>query len=134
MKHTVYLPDDVSEAAKTAELNLSGLLRDAVTDELERRATVSKTLAAPTEHLVDVEDPDGRTYTGRITGEMLHASDNDTSDPYVYLTDDERVLVWDPGNLTIHEIDDYDALRELLADDAYVEVMTALGEKPIIDL
>jgi hypothetical protein len=48
MNHNVYLPDEISERAKAAELNLSRLLRDAVTDELKRRALRPMVKAAMT--------------------------------------------------------------------------------------
>ena len=91
MDFTVYLPAEIGERAKAAELKLSRLLRDAVTRELDRRAAMNDTLAESQEYKVAVEDRDGRVFAGRITGRAIAVS----GDVTVYLTDDERVLAHD---------------------------------------
>ena len=137
MNHTVYLPDDLSKAVKAAkpDLNLSRLLRDAVTDELERRATVANTLNEIKVHEVYIEDEDGRGYTGRITGTEIACDDHE--EIQVFLTDDQRVLVYDGQRSEYHHVTDNldQELRGwLINDGVYSDAMLALGIKPTIDL
>jgi hypothetical protein len=132
MDITVYLPDELGQRAKTAELNLSRLLRDAVTDELERRAAVSSTLKDAQEYLLDLEDDEGRSYVGRLTGVRLSAAGEFGG---VYLADDQRVLLHDSERGRLWEIDYPETeLRDHLDDDDYIDAMNALGHKPIIDI
>ena len=130
MDLTVYLPDEIGKRAKSAKLNFSRLLRDDVTTELERRKTVSKTLDKPQEFKLDLETKDGgQGYVGRITGALI--ADDERGECSVYLTNDERVIVYDWKRLDYHEIDDVSALRDWLEDDeAYFAAMNALGEEP----
>ncbi|WP_326567943.1 type II toxin-antitoxin system CcdA family antitoxin [Amycolatopsis rhabdoformis] len=44
----VYIPDDLAERAKAAELNVSALVQAALADALQRRATESWLDALPT--------------------------------------------------------------------------------------
>jgi hypothetical protein len=135
MKHNVYLPDDVSEPAKAAKLNLSGLLRDAVIDELERRAGMAETLEEVEEYEVSIYDQrEDRGYTGRITGKLIAMSDDENVQ--VFLTDDERVIVYDSRDedYFVVEDDPSEELRKWLSDEAYADAMNALGLKAIIDL
>jgi hypothetical protein len=132
MDITVYLPDEIGERAKAAGLNLSRLLRDAAQTELERRAVIATTLGQATEHLLDLEDEGGTPYTGRITGTVIARDDSGT----VYLTTDERVILYDFDKLEHWEID-FDFPEVSVEDqlgDLYVEVMRALGKNPVIDL
>ena len=74
-------------------------------------------------------------YTGRVTGKRI-AWDWD-HEVEVFLTDDERVLVYDGGKQTYYESDNPpEDLREWLAGapSAYADAMHALGESPIVDL
>jgi hypothetical protein len=127
---TVYLPDEIGQQAKQEELTLSRLLRDAVTDELERRRAVNETLSEDETKTYELELEDGTT--GRLTGREI-AYDNTIT---VYLTDDERVIIydsyslryWDPGD------DLEEELSGLLSTEDYVQAMQALGLKPIIDI
>ena len=69
--------------------------RHAALDELERRHEVSETLAPRKEYLLDVQDPDGNWYKGRLTGPAHRPEEEDRYGglTQVYLTEDERVLV-----------------------------------------
>ena len=110
------------------KLNLSRLLRDAVTTEL-RGETVRKTLAKPQVHKLDLENSNGIGYFGRITGaEIVY---DERSKVTVYLTEDERVIVYDSKKLAYREIEDVSDLRDWLRDDeAYFTAMDGLGEEP----
>ena len=99
MDITVYLPDEIGASAKQAHLPLSRMLRDAVEAELDRRATLEFTLSdGIEEHEVELEE-----HTGVITGKFLGEFPNAEQ---VYVTDDERVLVYDEGRRSVRELDD----------------------------
>jgi hypothetical protein len=136
MNVNVYLPDDIGESAKAAELNLSRLLRDAVTDELQRRSIVSQTLEDATEILIDLEHPDGGHYKGRFTGTMIAC--NERHDIEIYLLSDERVIRYHRGDYCMfelgHDLDIEEDLRATLDEDEYVRAMNSLGLDPIIDI
>lgn len=53
----------------------------------------------------------------------------------VYLTDDERVIVYERDR-TLHTVldDPETELETWLSGDAYIQAMNALGLKPVIDL
>lgn len=125
---TVYLPDDIGAKAKRAELNLSRMLRDAVTDELERMEAMAATLQETEVYEIDLDDG----TIGRITGKLLAADDQ--SGDEVYLTDDERVLFYDASREQVDELDDPAEQLNGLPPEMYSAVAEALGFKPIIDL
>ncbi len=128
---TVYLPDEIGQRAKEAELPLSRLLRASVEEELYRRATVAEAMKGATELEVDLEDEEGRPYTGRFAGVVLAEDRNAT----VYLADDERIMVYDDRKCAVHEIDNpEEELRDWLDDDAYVEAIHTLGLRPVVYL
>jgi post-segregation antitoxin (ccd killing protein) len=131
---TVYLPDKLGQQAKAAEVNFSGLLRAAVTAELERRAAVSKTLEGSTkEHLFTLEDEEGRPYDARLVGREIAHDDRDSV--AVYLTEDERVILVDLDNGKYWRLENpEDELREELPPGIYAEAMHALGLKPVVDI
>ena len=131
MDITIYLPDELGRRAKAAELPLSRMLRDAVIEELERQDTVTRTLQDPQTFELDLEDRDGNSYRGRITGAKI-AEDNDYS---AYLTTDERVIVHEEhkGRYTVLDCPE-DELANWLRGDAYIEAMNALGLTPVVDL
>jgi hypothetical protein len=133
MNINVYLPDDLGRRAKEAELPLSRLLQAAVADELERRHAMAGTLSETQTYEVDVENDDGKIYTGRITGTRI--AEDYRNDTQVFATDDDRVIVYDGEKRRHYVIDDpAQDLRGWLAEDTYVAAMSSLGLKPIIDL
>ena len=141
MDITVYLPDELGARIDEAGLKderglLSRLFRDAVTAELERRAAMSATLQDAREHLLDLEDDQARSYTGRVVGVVIAGFGEHGK---VILAEDERLLVYDPEHRggDVWEVDNDDVeeqLRARLDDDEYVDAMNALGRKPIIDV
>ena len=108
---------------------------DAVTDELERRATMTLTSGKATTHELELETRDGESYIGRITATEL-LGETRHGDVAVFLTEDERVLVYDGDKYAYYLIDDpEEGLRGwLVDDDDYVTVMHQLGIKPTIEL
>jgi hypothetical protein len=125
MNVNVYLPDDIGARAKEASLPFSQLLQAAVADELERRRIMSETLTDVAVYEVDIEHPDGYVFTGRITGTLIADQ--------VFLTEDERILVYDENRSRVDEVEVGD-LEDVLDERRYLEAMVALGEQPIIDL
>lgn len=127
----VYLPDKLGHEAKAAQFNFSGMLRQAVEDELRRMAAVDAT--KDTEWSLELETDDGDVYTGKIWGELLA----ETNQVWIYQTIDGGVIVYEPGKLKIHDVDDddpADGLRDWLPDDEYIRVCSRLGVKAVVDL
>lgn len=125
MKVNVYLPDDIGERAKRAELNLSGILREAVIGELDRIAALAELEGDMNEWELSVLDDEGRDIIGTFTGKALN------DDETVFATDDGRILFHDEHDAKIGEID-IDDLEDLLPAADYVAVMHTLGEIPKI--
>lgn len=133
MDVTAYLPNELHARAKEAGLSWSALLQAAVHKELDRQEAMRGTLAkeGPRTFELYIEDRDGRGYTGRVTGAMIVVCDDLT----VYLTDDERVLLYDERKYEYWEIENAEEeLRDNLDNAAYSDAMNALGIKPVIDL
>ncbi len=136
MNFTVYLPDGIGREVRKAKnggfaLPLSRLLQRAVVEELERRRAVEQTLTALQTYELDLEDNEGRAYVGRITGRMIA----ETQDAQVFLTEDERVFVYDESGPRYWQSEDPEGdLRGVLDTDGYMEALNALGLRPTIDL
>jgi post-segregation antitoxin (ccd killing protein) len=131
MNVNVYLPNDLGRQAKEAGLPLSQLLRAAVTDELERRQALTETLEEVAEHQILFEDSSGRTIKGRLTGTLI-GEDKRTQ---AFLTDDQRVIVYELDKLRYQELaDPENELRDWLDDDGYIDAMIALGLEPVVDI
>ena len=131
MDITVYLPNELGAKAKEAELPFSRLLRAAVEEELERRATMKLTLEDAGPYELRLEDQEGRPYVGQFVGTFV-VQDRDA---HVYVTEDERVLLYDASKMQVHEMDDVqEELRNWLDNDAYAEVGHTLGFPVIVEL
>lgn len=138
-----YLPDELGARAKAAGLGFSGLLREAVINELARMEAMKKTLKNPQSFDLDLESDDGHYYIDRITGTLLGSSGALS----VYLTepnmaegnprwmDDARVIIHDEHRCQYWVSDDPEEdFRGIFDPQTYIEVMSALGLKAIIDL
>ena len=133
MDVTVYLQDELGARAKGLPRGtLSRLLRDALTDELERRDAMAKTLTEVETYELELEDGDGHRYKGRVTGKQIAGWEDDRWE--VFLTVDERVILYDARELRYDELNDPAADLSDLPNAVYIEAMQALGEKPVIDL
>ena len=133
MDITIYLPDDIAQRAKKQNINLSRLLRDALVEQFRVEDIMAKTLEGASEIKLKLENENGNIYTGRITGKKIASGDH----VEVYLTKDERVIVYDFGNLKYWvEGEDWQVdLEDLIGDrDVYVEAMDALGREVTIDI
>jgi post-segregation antitoxin (ccd killing protein) len=125
MKTTVYLPDDLAEEAKQLEdLNLSGLLQEALRRELQRRKAMAELTKGMTRQ--EVYDSD-REIDVAFTGREVYRDPRD--DTAAYVTKRERIAIYDPRKERLHQYDDF---QELLADgwddDDNAELMAALAQ------
>ena len=130
--HNVYLPDGLGERAKAAGLNLSGLLRAAVEQELSQMEALKNIDEDIYE--VPVETDTGHRVTGRITGKYIG---EDSSGDQWYLTSDGRLLMWKESTRTVTGdlLDDPDFdVNDIEDTDLRLQVAVAIGQTPIIDL
>lgn len=142
MNHNVYLPDEISERAKAASLNLSGLLRTAVTDELERLDELAAARDGMTEQNVDVDPDEGALLRLRFTGKCIGSAGYRLSE--IYLTDEGKVIVtWEDGDYTVYDdVEEFtewvnNPMRDNLGRDAEEALGNALAEvggRVVIDL
>jgi post-segregation antitoxin (ccd killing protein) len=133
MDITVYLPDDLGQWAKDAEINLSQTLRGQIEAERDRREAIAKGLAkADVVRLLVWQQEQGRRYTARLHGVPLHVIEGEAV--HAYLGEDKKIYVYDRRDCSLVEDVDPGTLDEWLGPDAYIEAMTALGEEAEIDL
>lgn len=131
MDITIYLPNELGERAKREGINLSRMLRDELLEELQRRATVSQTLEQTQTYELDLEDEEGALYVGRVNGTVI----GESGEVRVFLTDDERVILYDGGETRYWVVrDPAEELRGSLDDEEYARALGALGLTPVIDL
>ena len=97
------------------------------------QAAVNETLEKTTEYMLDLEDQEGRIYTGRLTGQLIAYDERTTAS--VFLTTEERVILHNPDKLQMWEIEyPVEELRDALDEGPYIDAMNALGLKAIVDL
>lgn len=128
---TVYLPETMKEWAKANKVNLSRVLREALGQLRREEQEMESTLKGAKLVKLAIEDQ-GRTYIVRFTGVLLAEN---RAGAQVYLTDDERVVIYEPDHQRYHEVEDAEAeLGDWLESDAYVDTMNSLGISPEVDL
>lgn len=143
MKVNIYLPDELGERAKKEELNLSRMLRDAVTAEMDLREAMARSLSDVRRYEIELSTDEGDEYIGRVTGtEIANVAD----DIRIFLTNDRRVLVYNRYDLDVHDLSEPEPgvdpnttltenLRVWLAEpDDYIRACKALGLKAVVDL
>ncbi len=131
MDITIYLPNELGERAKREGINLSRMLRDELLGELQRRATVSQTLEQTQTYELKLETDEGAFYVGRVNGTVI----GESGDVRVFLTDDERVILYDERESRYSVVQDpAEELRGSLDDEGYARALGALGLTPVIDL
>jgi post-segregation antitoxin (ccd killing protein) len=131
---TIYLPDELGSWAKDNDINLSRMLRDEVEAERERRRAAAELLDAATVYELPVER-DGRTYAVRLHGRQLGKSSRWRGE--IYFGEDKQLYLYDGERKRLDAIKDppFAELRRVLDnDDDYIDAMTALGEKAVIDV
>jgi hypothetical protein len=93
---------------------------------------VSATLEEAEEQTLLLEDSDGREYRGRFIGTLICEEQGDGT--LVYLTDDERVIVYEPGRSRYWEVQDPEHDLEFLNQTGYFDALSALGITPTVDI
>jgi hypothetical protein len=133
-----YLPDELGERAKAAELNFSALLRSAIFEELEHREALAEASKGAEEHLLDVET-DERGYTARLVGKSV--AYDERGDVEIFVTEDERVFAYDRNRLRLAQlgVEPSTTLKQELEGwltdmDALIDAGNALGVKITVDV
>jgi hypothetical protein len=96
---TVYLPDELAERVKGAELNVSGVAQRALADELDRRDELAAARDGMTPLTVDAMDRDGTPRRLRFTGRRLA----DVPEAELYLSEAGKVLLVEEEDWTLWE-------------------------------
>jgi len=130
---TVYLPDEVAQRAKAQNVNLSRVLRDALTAQFAEEDAVSATLEKVRTVTLELKTEEGRDYRGRMEATLIGKDVVRGTDVYLrqsgevitYRSEDRRFLtVADPAN----------ELLAVLPTGEYIAAMDALGVMPEVDL
>lgn len=141
MNITVYLPDELGHRAKEAELPFSRLLRDAVTEELQRVAEL-KHLEETNEaefrtYSLKVSESDGDLWIARIQAKRIVATDGLD----IFHTDKDDIVIYGCHSRAFqiynaHDKEHISAFLKKIApsDDEYVQVAKKLGLIRIVDL
>lgn len=131
MDVTVYLPDEIGLWAKQRGVNTSRTLRDELEAMMTRETAMEAALDGAAEVRLDLIDSEGRAYVGRFTGDLVVEGNGQA----VYLTEDQRILLHDWKNDSLHELEDAEEeLRERLNNEDYIAACNVLGNKPIVDI
>jgi post-segregation antitoxin (ccd killing protein) len=136
MDVTVYLPDEIGQWAKDAELNLSGLLREAVLRVRRGMEAAEETASHAKVVELSVADDDG-FYTARLHGtKMAQGSLRPREKPRfeIYITESGEVVSYHPRTKKLYRAMKGEELRGILDDKTYIAVMRAAGQEPIIDI
>lgn len=129
MKLTVYLPDEIGQQAKSANLNLSGLLRYAVEKELAQLEALAALGKDVREYEFELVDENDRDYVGVLTGTQI-ADDGEYS---VYVKyEDASIWLYDGENLT--EVIDPAEELAYMDKDEYRNALHTLGIKPEVEI
>jgi post-segregation antitoxin CcdA len=129
---TVRIDTELREKARDLGINLSRLFEDTLRDVVAQHVARATTVSEPQIFEVALEDDEG-TYTGRITGARI--ASNDYKDIEVFLTNDERVILYHGDSMRFWAIEDAaEELRDSLVPSEYAAAMRALGLDPVIDI
>ena len=146
MNLNVYLPDEIGQRAKADELNLSRMLRNALTAEFKRRDAMAEAVSDTQTYEFEWNTEALGEYTARVTGRQIWPDGEvgPTDHLAVYVTSDERVVLVYPNESDWEVITpDQDLLQELekafvpdLFDDVaqFMDLCRRLGVRPVIDL
>jgi hypothetical protein len=130
---TIYLPDEVAQRAKAQNVNLSRVLRDALTAQFTEEDAVSATLEEAGIVTLDLQTDEGHAYRGRMEATLLgEAGDGATA---VYLRRTGEVIAYRADERAFRVVEDPGSeLFAVLPADRYFAAMDALGIIPEIDL
>jgi hypothetical protein len=130
---TVYLPDDVAQRAKARSINLSRVLRDALTAQFSEEDAVEATLGQAASVTLELRTDDGRAYRGRMEAALLGESAH--AETAVYLRRTGEVVAYRAEDRSLRTVaDPASELFAVLPTDRYFAAMDALGLVPEIDL
>ncbi len=133
MDITVYLPDDVAQRAKAGNVNLSRVLRDALTAQFTEEDAVKATLDEAGTVTLELRTDDGRAYRGRMQAALLGESPEKAT--AVYLRRTGEVVAYRAEERSLRPVDDpASELFAVLPTDRYFAAMDALGLVPEVDL
>ncbi len=133
MDITVYLPDEVAQRAKAQNVNLSRVLRDALTSQFAEEDAMNATLEKAGTVTLELKTEEGRAYRGRMVATLIgrdegrgtHVYLRQSGEVITYRSEDRRFLtIADPAN----------ELLAILATDEYIAAMDALGIMAEVDL
>jgi hypothetical protein len=130
---TVYLPDEIAQRAKAQNVNLSRVLRDALTTQFAEEDTVSATLEESRTVTLELQTDEGRAYRGRMEATLI--GEDPATGTAVYLRRSGEVIAYRPTDRAFRTVED--PASELLAElptEAYIAAMDALGIVPEVDL
>jgi hypothetical protein len=130
---TVYLPDEVAQRAKAQNVNLSRILRDALTAQFAEEDAVSATLEQASTVTLELQTEDGRAYRGRMAATLI--GEDATTGTAVYLRRTGEVIAYRAEDRAFRTLaDPAGELLEVLPTTAYIAAMDALGIVPEVDL
>lgn len=133
MDITVYLPDEIAQRAKAQSVNLSRVLRDALTAQFTEEDAVSATLDEAGTVTLELQTDEGRGYRGRMEAALLgESADGATT---VYLRRTGEVIAYRADDRAFRAVKDpASELFAILPTDRYFAAMDTLGIVPEIDL
>jgi hypothetical protein len=130
---TVYLPDEVAQRAKAQNVNLSRVLRDALTAQFAEEDAVSTTLEDARTVTLELRTEEGRVYRGRMEATLIGKGVRSGAE--VYLRQSGEVITYRSEDRRFRTVDDpASELLAVLPTDEYIAAMDALGIVPEVDL
>ena len=133
MDITVYLPDEVAQRAKAQNVNLSRVLRDALTAQFAEEDAVSATLEQASTVTLELRTDEGRPYRGRMEATLIGGEA--TTGTAVYLRRNAEVIAYREEDRRFRTVaDPASELAAVLPTNEYIAAMDALGIVPEVDL
>jgi hypothetical protein len=135
----VYLPDELGQRAKEAQLEFSALLRHAVTEELERRAELEAARDGMVSQEIEAYDRDRNPLLLRFTGKPIGGDVGVQG----YLTDEGTVIiVFEEDYTTFDNVDEFsawvvDPTRNALdrhSEQSLDEIVAELGGRRVVNI
>ncbi|MTD55719.1 type II toxin-antitoxin system CcdA family antitoxin [Amycolatopsis pithecellobii] len=128
-KINVYLPDELEQQVKAANISVSPVCQQALQQELQRQARASE-LQAGMSRIEFVDDDIPKAFTGtQIAMDLDHDTD-------VFLTKNGRIAVLDHGRSKMFVYDEFsDFAKDCTDNDELVQsVANALGNNHFVEL
>lgn len=133
MDITVYLPDEVAQRAKAQNVNLSRVLRDALTAQFAEEDAVSATLEKTRTVTLELKTDEGRAYRGRMEATLI--GKDATTGIAVYLRRSGEVITYRSEDRRFATVaNPANELVAVLSTGEYIAAMDALGIMPEVDL